>query len=173
MKLMSQLHNIDYFEDDYEPKQCDKCSCGDYVPIQFKLGCSCFLGTDSNCVDFICKSPITTENLAEMCYLILTEKDKIAPMVKELVSLYKIHGIKILDRLMTLTFDPELYRLVLTCETVKNYQKPSVCMARNRKRRELGRDKIITRERDISPVTRWGNILEELSDYISRNGKLP
>ena len=173
INIMSQFNGMGYFEEDYIPEECGKCSCGGYVPVQFKLGCSCFLNKDGECVDFLCKSPMTRDNLAEMCHYILTEQHKIKPVIKELINYYKIHGTKLLHRLMTLTWNPELDRLVLSCEYIKNYQKPSANMAESRKRRQLGRSKTFKRGREMSPDTKWGHILDQLNDYVTRNGKLP
>jgi hypothetical protein len=164
--LIIYLHNIDYF-DDFMAKQCDKCCCNGYIPFQFKIGCSCLLNEKEDSASFMCQCVAPTHQLKMILALITEEKCRIRPLVTEFLRCYDSYGVKLISRFTTLTWKPELRRLVVSSDNFRINNKASVCMAAARKRR--------TREAWEKPSEDevWSGILDSLDDFVNKNGKLP
>lgn len=170
MNIIAQCYNIHYFSGYYQPTPCKNCSCNGYEPLQFRLGCSCLLTTDLDCVSYLCAGSITTQQLKEMCDVILTQLHKIKPIIVEYIQCYKMHGTKVLNRLITLTWEFKQDRLVLSSESERVYEKHSEYLASLRKRNSPVKYNIVHKVRSTQ---QWKSTLDELSEYVRKNEKLP
>jgi hypothetical protein len=173
-RIIVEMKSIGYFDMEYKPEACRSCSCGEYMPMQFKLGCSCYLKKDGDSISFLSRTNIETYYFKSICQVILkkSNKVKINSLIRDYMACYNIHGTNMIKKLMTLLWDSAEKRLVLSCENIKLNEKLSESMARLRQRKAVY--PVWNRKRKIVPINeRWADTLDEVTTFIDRNGKLP
>lgn len=171
-RTVVQMHNMDYFHPFYQPKPCSNCSCGGYEPIQFKLGCPCFLDKDTDSVSFLCRCEVATEHLKGICYDILRNPQKIHDMIGDFMECYKANDTGLLKRLMMFCWESDKDRLVLSYDGMPQRKKESEYMRQFRhKHRTMIKEYV--QEKPKSPDKQWGDTLDDVCTFIDRNGKLP
>lgn len=165
-RTLVQMQNMDYFHPLYMPQPCENCSCGGYKPIQFKLGCPCFLEEAGDSVSFLNRCTIAIDHLKMMCEIILYFPKKVYPMIKEFTECYKIHDNNLIKKLMMFVWEEDKNRLVLSYDGFVAGKKPSERISRMRQ-------KLNSKSKITEIKLTWGDTLDILSHFIERNGKLP
>ena len=120
INLIVETYNLGYYNEDYCPV---KCICSAYEPFQTKNGCPCLLKKDRDAISYLYDCSITTPHLKLIYNIILGNLDKIRPMISEYMNCYKIHGIKLLNKIITFTWYDEKQRLILTVENGTFYRR--------------------------------------------------
>jgi hypothetical protein len=123
--LIRELHCFGYFESNYRPIKCTECTCGSYVSRSVTLSCKCTMG-HNNMKNYL--HALSIESLKNLCRLMLTNKQKIEPLVADLILFYRIFDTHVLVMGMELTWDPMVGRLVLKEDSPK-LEKASKFMA--------------------------------------------
>ncbi len=162
-----ELHNLRYYNDDYEPLSCPNCNCGNFKEYEYKLGCPCFLRKDYDSVSILAYNHLNY--IKGISRDILYFSELIDPIIEDLIKCYKKHNVNLIKKMMMLLWDPNQERLVLSYDGVTWKSKPSEMMKRARTRKQIPINYDTNEDEDIS----FGNILRQLCDYIDQNDKLP
>ena len=119
--MVNELYLIDYFED-FEPKKCTGCSCGNFVTYGVKLGCSCIF-RNKTIKSYL---NVMSEGFLKLFFeLLLKNKEKILPLVKDLIWYYKFYGNQIVNIRMEFQWDVNKNRLVLVEDSLPVQEKQS------------------------------------------------
>ncbi|ARF12163.1 hypothetical protein Klosneuvirus_3_298 [Klosneuvirus KNV1] len=84
--LTLKLYRFGYFEEDYMPEKCKDCKCNNYVSYDERLACGCIFQNNTLDKYFNLMSDAT---IKKFCEIILLNKQKLLPLVGDLVSLYE------------------------------------------------------------------------------------
>lgn len=175
LNTITTLININYF-DNYRPKRCDKCSCGEYIPELFRLGCPCLAKEDNNIKEYLIGSSLTRVELKLICETLLRHIKMIRPIISDLVLHYQVYDTQLLNITISLVWDDNLDRLVLGIDSIPNLEKRSKSMASSRLRHNKLRGYIcetVDGAHDLSSKDIWFNMLDCVQQYIDLNNKLP
>jgi len=117
--MVRKLYSIGYFFDTFKPNKCQHCNCGNYMPFDVKLACSCII--DNNTVFKYFN--LSTEDVLKLYYETLTKnKEKIRPIVEDLKLLYLLYNEQIICIRLWLEWNIDQNRLIL----VENYLPPQI-----------------------------------------------
>lgn len=124
--LAWKLQEIGYFLKDFKPDRCKDITCGCYVPYNVGLACGCIY--DNNNVEKYAN--LSDENTLKLFYeILLLNKEKILPLIHDVVALYHKLGGSVLALKAHLVWNVEQKRLVLEPNTEKEPEKVSKIMA--------------------------------------------
>lgn len=144
--LVSELCRIDYLEEGFKPRMCEYCGCGSYVPYTLTVTCECVQAIEQTVFAYYNLSAM--DGIKEYYETLLFKRSMILPMVKEIVYLHKLHGDKLIDRKLYLTWTPNLGRLKIEQERLDTeddipYRKHHQFMALNRLKDKFYRKKLL------------------------------
>lgn len=132
--LSNRLCQVRYFEDDFQPDICSDCNCGEYIPYDFRIGCSCMNACDS-IYEFFNRSH--TDSLERFFRILLFNKNKILPIIPDIIYLYKMYETNIFFMNLLLAWDPSKNRLKLEPDDSPPEIKTSKIYALNRLKKKF------------------------------------
>lgn len=128
--LVYFLYKFDYFYPFFKPDRCNDITCGCYIPYELKLACSCVMTNYPNVRSYFQK--ISEKSLTKYYELLLLNKKKLLPMMKDLMALYEEHEESLLFLKVHLVWHPDIKRLVVEPNTYEDLPKMSKVYAQSR-----------------------------------------
>ncbi len=107
--LVGGLYSCCYF-DDFKPQRCQDITCGCFISYNVNLACSCVLNHSSIYTYF---NIISEQTIKKYYELSLKYKNKIIPLLRDVVNLYKKYGDNIMFIKLHFVWYDNLKRLVL------------------------------------------------------------
>jgi hypothetical protein len=140
-QLVIGLSKLDYFKEDYTPTKCECGKCGEYVSDVIHHGCPCMLGKSP--IEYAESSGVTVEYFKSLCLSIMTNREKIKDMLKEVIFQYRIYDTDIIKKNLELTWSEKENRvLIVACDPLK-YYKRSVVMSINRQKKHVNKEELL------------------------------
>ena len=170
--IIIELHNNLYFKEYYEPPPCPNCACGGFKNVNFVLGCYCLFKNNDDMVQHFAQSSFELTIMKRLIDDILKNQDKIKPIAKDFLQCYQYFGMKLVCKVMTLSWDEESNRLLFIYDGCYVKSKRSDDMKRFRVTYGPTCKKIQVPQKPILNYN-WFSVLQELCHYIDYNGKLP
>lgn len=108
--LTRELYSIAYFEPDFKPEKCKECACNNFITYDVTLACACIFrhNTIQKYLNLMSEKALRT-----FCELMLFHKEKLRPLVSDLIELHDQYGDKLLSVKVILKWSKKLNRLAL------------------------------------------------------------
>lgn len=127
--LVFHLYSCDYFSPSFKPTRCSDITCGCYVPYDVTLACACVLNNHSVHTYF---QMLSEKSLSKYYELLLLNKNKIVPLMQDLMDLYEEHDDRLMFLKVHLLWHYDKRRLVLEPNTFEDLPKMSTVFAQTR-----------------------------------------
>ena len=109
-RLLYELYAVRYFEKDFKPNKCKNCDCGEFFNIKVRIFC-CECSLVRKLERYLCSFNINS--LKVLYGILLLNKDKLTPIINELLLYYKIYGFELKNFPLELIYNQKLKRFTL------------------------------------------------------------
>jgi hypothetical protein len=127
--IVRKLYSIGYFESTFKPNKCENCDCGSYINVDVALVCPCVVNNNTIQKYFNLSNE---DNLKFYYDKLVSNKEKIKPIIQDMNKLYKIYKDQIICIKLLFDWDPNQNRLKLVENYLPTKMKPSKMLAMTR-----------------------------------------